>query len=682
MRKQARFESTVGRGGVNIPASSSCAGRRRTQRFRLELLESRTLLSLDVYHPQFGPQDFGGLGSVVSAWVDHAVARAYHDFPSLVAIGQGTGSATPFEPMMVVAPRASVPWIVVSVGQSPMLEGVGQPVPYQAAGWDPSSVLQAQTSGEASGAIGSSLASLPASSGAQTTDSSPQNQGDSGSQTGAGGTSDGAMGPVSTAQGASGFVSDTGSALGLSLLPIGPSIPALPDQRDVTYTGSLSGQLPITEVRIPLDPSNQSVNLSLKSLDTAFGSATPVLAGMEIVDSSGRPLELMQSLTEPNPNAPDALTLMPVDGAVNGGTLVLQISTAQAQAKAAVDSALGSTAALMSGAVMAPSPAAAASAAAASSWSVPFSLQVQRLDSQSAMAAAADPAAFTGSNPSSFTFAAMALTGLSSTSTSAPELTPAQEAALQAVSATSFATAPNTTSATLDTETVAAADGWLPTGPLASRSAEPLGLVLAAVLSDPTVGVQRTERAYASEGQTGARSVDEIVERGVESWLADHGLQPIAKTSDAQAQLEREVTISGARRGALPLFVTANVARRPASLQILLAPDSVHTAPQAPIVLDATAAVAAVEPRSEAFAERSRVSRFAKAALGLVVGLTLTTSPIVSDLMHKRRLRRSAAGSGSGTDGGGVAAPSSRDCRSPFGRWRATFRGRLRIRGL
>ena len=359
-----------------------------------------------------------------------------------------------------------------------------------------------------------------------------------------------------------------------------------------------------------------SFTLSLQSgVDPTGGMRRAAFAGLMYVDSKGDPLAQATPELSPNGDSGQQSVTISIQDPPAGGRLVVQVST---------------TPSLSSN-----DPGKSVSAAASAGSSVPFSLTIQQLDLQTA--AGTDALIQAGASIGPLVLASTATTGLGPYSFSSADLATTADPAITAqdpATAQAISIAPAT-------EPAVASDGWLPTGPLVSRSAGPLGLVLAMVSDDVTTGVDRTERAFAEDPDAAEPALEQIVGRGVDSWLADRTDSTDLAPGNRPGS---PVVVAVERGGGMPLFVSSASHRAPGDLALLLTGTTsgveVARSPAnvaAPAFLGASADPTIAPDRPHSQEHHRAAGDMIRAALGLVVGLSLTTAPLFSDLLAQAR---------------------------------------------
>ena len=269
-------------------------------------------------------------------------------------------------------------------------------------------------------------------------------------------------------------------------------------------------------------------------------------------------------------------------------------------------------------------------AAPASDWSVPFVLYVQRQDEQAPVGPIEPPAqGSVAAGTLAFSTSVQAVVPSSSDSPVNSATTPVSDSAL------SSQDAPPPAIAVADQSAADSLDGFnlrVPTGPFASRSAGPLGPILASVGGDPTPEVDRNERALFQEIER--RDASDDIDRNSLGDVATLG-EPGGTEADEHGG--RVVSVSGA--GGLPFKVTGFATKRRTDLSALLA--SIPTLASSEVPQDEPAETAHWIDRGQVavIAEATTpegehgYSDFIKAACGLALGLGMSSRALFPDLL-------------------------------------------------
>ncbi len=375
------------------------------------------------------------------------------------------------------------------------------------------------------------------------------------------------------------------------------------------FAGTLDAAHPGFDVPVSVFASSESMEFLVRP--TGESSVTPALGMIKVFGPDGTALAEASPEFGPGDSPPQFLTVL-THGMPVGGRLVVQVMSAESS----TSSETGTTAA----------------SAPSSGWSAPFVLYVQRQDDQvQAGLSVSGPPAQGSIATGILALPASAQAGVPSSSDGP---------------ATSVATGTSDTALTNQDEppAVAAAPdesasdssgGFnlrVPTGPFVSRTAGPLGPILASVGGDPTPEVDRNERALFQEIER--RDVDQGTDRNDKGFeLARR--EPAGTRSDESDGRVRAV--SGA--GGLPFEVTGLASRRRTDLSALLASIPPAAAMGEPGDEPAETPHWIDTVHSSAIAEatlRSAVpvySDFIKAACGLALGLGMSSRALFPDLL-------------------------------------------------
>jgi hypothetical protein len=445
---------------------------------------------------------------------------------------------------------------------------------------------------------------------------------------------------------------------------------------------------------IPVGPTTQAVGISVHPAADTNAEEAPVVDQMMLVDKDGSTIAQLAPLGSPRAGAPaNAMTVALKDAPV-GGNLVIRISVLSSSSRAAPIGATGPTGA--TGATGASGPTGRTGATGATGptnpgWQLPLVVDVQRQEAavpttSSAVHGAAEPGGI-GTLPASST-------GQAATSTRSleePASWTQETAGPQAVADSSQEIPPR------EEPTGSTGEPWgsltvrVTTGPLASRSAAPLGPVLATVLDDPAPPVDRHERALSqaiddlgSEEDGGVAARDSELARVAASSLAEPGGVDGAGTPSADGTVA-----AGAGLGAFPLKVTAMGGDAGSTdLAVLLGALPLPRAAEdlAAVVADADRwaddrVMALAAPPSVAPVEGEAPDSLT-ASCGLVLALELWAGPLFPDLLAVARERisqwRRALPAAPGT---GRTAASTRLWAEGLLRWlRSPLASRLRPR--
>jgi hypothetical protein len=394
----------------------------------------------------------------------------------------------------------------------------------------------------------------------------------------------------------------------------------------VNLSGVLdAGQLSMT-YQIPLSSLNQILGLSLHG--SGGDGEIPVLGELELVNQMGVPLEELGPAYGPGQMAPQAMAVA-FKNVPAGGHLDVQIMAAGPSSEGN-----GSTTLTQTGVTGVTAP-----ASQAANWNVSFVLDVQRQDvtstaQETASAVQGRPTIGTlivATPPQSAAF-------LFSSSDASPAAPSDDDSALGQATATSVSSESPPASDS-DDGPFDSFNLRVSSGPLASRSASPLGPSLAAVDAEPTQPVDRRERALLQEidgleNSDGAQSVA-WRSRDTEPETAANLPTP-AGTPEYSGGGGAVVAVLG--RGGFPLKVTSGGHGERAGLTELwatLPSDSdLSGSAEAHISVSGVPLTTPTEP--------AEGPDYVKAAFGLAIGVGLTSGPLFPDLVASlpRRIPR------------------------------------------
>ena len=250
----------------------------------------------------------------------------------------------------------------------------------------------------------------------------------------------------------------------------GPSWSVVPNRPFVEVDGSLNPDRSSMNVLIPVGPMTRSLGFSVRTGDGNDAPFAPVFARVVLFDPAGDPLDQVApdpGQAEPPPQVMDVM----LHDAPAGGHVLVEITTA------ATASSTGTGPTVVSGPT--------------TSLSGSFVLDIQRQEDRPAQPGA--PPAQGQVAVGTLLFVPSAQSGLSSLSEATASLTDATAAdGLDGQALVTASSDPSAAGLVQD-----AGDGFnvrVPTGPFASRSAGPLGPILASSEADPTPAVDRHER--------------------------------------------------------------------------------------------------------------------------------------------------------------------------------------------
>ncbi|HKI40388.1 MAG TPA: hypothetical protein VKA66_08370, partial [Mycobacterium sp.] len=394
-------------------------------------------------------------------------------------------------------------------------------------------------------------------------------------------------------------------------------------QRYMEVPGNLNAGHTSMTFQVPLDVMTSSLGISVRSSTTSTDPGeTPIVEQVQLVDSQGEPVD--QYSPDSGQGQPPAQSVnVLLHNAPAGGRLLVQITT--------VNSALATQTGTTP--VSSPDP----------NWNVSFVLGVQRQGEDSAQQVAA-PAQGQVAVGTLF-FPSSSQSGLSSPSeTIAPSAEATAGAGLDGqvlVTGAADSAAGGQVPESLDSFNVR-----VPTGPFASRSAGPLGPILATSEADLTPPVDRHERGLFQEieGLNDGDAANMTERRSqLASVDASAGLPQDQRSPEADPTEGPVVVLT--RGGGLPLKVTGLASGQRADLPALLASlpatsdserlDAGVEATNLPMA-EAGVALAAESPSPS---DRPEFPDYIKAACGLALGVGLTSGPLFPDLLTSVRAR-------------------------------------------
>lgn len=441
-----------------------------------------------------------------------------------------------------------------------------------------------------------------------------------------------------------------------SSAPIATDVPA---SRHVEIEGLFGSGDDTLTLQIPVGPTTRELGLSVRGPDGGDSTQGPVLGQMSLVDRNGDTLERLGPLYGgPGTDPTDAVTLS-LDDAPAGGTLIVQIDTRSSAAPGGSSSTSGGS-------------------STGAGWTVPFVMDVQRLDSAASgasivSASVAGPVGRMGRNVVG-TFQGQA--SAASQDTGGGGGTDGNAEAPAAV-----------TTAVVDPGEVVQSDdetaigegspsdlgARIATGPLAARTAAPLGPNLSSVMADPAPAVDRHERALSQEI---AANEDEGA-GDAEDWTNAPGLPDATGEGAGAGDLPSspgEPIVAIAGLGPLRLKGSAAGTRgrggELGALQAALAAPSGPANALARAVsedpLDDPLLVTLASPTS-VDGDRRPTPDYLTSACILAVGMGLITGPIIPDLLRlfPARSSRWMAIRGSGAS----PVPISTGRERVFGAW-------------
>lgn len=438
------------------------------------------------------------------------------------------------------------------------------------------------------------------------------------------------------------------------------SVAVLPDAPNVQYDSTWNGPPGTTAVQLPVGPMTHEVGVTIRPGPDTMAADSPILAGLTLIDKDGDTLASIAPIWNPLTNSPANAITVTLNGAPVGGTLIVQL------ASASEGSVAGSPATNSPGGI-----------------AVPFTMDVQRIDALAnngngvGLGAASDPqSGFLGSSFGTLQWMTNqpnvqnSSVSSSSSQNSSPPTNP------------SFVTDPTLETAMADepstsTALVTSADlgGRIPLGPLASRSAAPMGPNLLSAWLDVTPAVDRHERGV-SQAIDDRLSDDDMAEDDIAD-LSTFGGVLLASTGDRTRPVDKpdgEPGDASTRLGPMPLRTADTVALAPgaADLDDLLAALAITTRHERPPFAgsDDTGSVFSLLDTARHDADARPAPDYLTTAFVLALGMGLTTGPILPDLMRlipKRGGRRGFVPAGAARS---FARPQNRPRLFGDGLWR------------
>jgi hypothetical protein len=397
---------------------------------------------------------------------------------------------------------------------------------------------------------------------------------------------------------------------------------------------------------IPVDPNTRAVGVSVRPTVKSSAANGPVLAELVLVDDHGSTIARLGSLWDPQANAPAQAVTVALDNAPVGGDLEVQVS-APATGTSAASSTTGQ-----------PAP----------GWALPFVMDVQRKE---VTVITSTGTVSRGGNVEIGALPISSTTARAAGATPLPDSSPSTEVSGQPqhVEGQSNAILLNHEWTVTHDESWEDYEAQVSTGPLASRSAAPLGPILATVLFDPAPPVDRHERALSQE-------IDELGSEESGNASARHQDLTRVESTPSGAQEEQSGQTDGSDGtlvaatgvGAFPLKVTALAGQdRRADLDALLEalPESLAQGDLPARLADAdwpvgelSVALAMSLPTSS---QGREAPDYLTTAWGLALGVGLSTGPLLPDFLAfvQSRTRRGRHGFPASLTAG-RSAPSNR----------------------
>jgi hypothetical protein len=419
---------------------------------------------------------------------------------------------------------------------------------------------------------------------------------------------------------------DAGAGLSPAMSFVGRGVPSdVPIAVQVQIIkGMIDSDHPYMWVPIPVGPNDQAMELSVHSTSGQPGES-PAVAQVDLESSTGAPLAQYGPGNGTGPLPSPTVTAI-IKNAPAGGQLDVQIGATSSGSTELEQSSLSSTAATTS-------------SSQTSNWSVSFVLDIQRQE-LSNVAQATTSSVQAGSVVGTLVGATAPQNGPLVSSSSEPSLadqngtTSAQdELTTTAVVSQTPATAEG------ESEPLESFNVRLSTGPLASRSASPLGPTIASIDADATQPVDRHERALSQEID-GLGSDDEVQSAAWRSRGTDQEplMFPGRQSRSAELLGEAEPVVAVTGRGGFPIKVTSTGRGQHARLTDLWAtlPSEADLAGSEPGFVQVKISASGEAPfpiTTDRPADLMKYPDYVKAAFGLFIGMSLTSGPLFPDLM-------------------------------------------------
>ncbi len=256
-----------------------------------------------------------------------------------------------------------------------------------------------------------------------------------------------------------------------------PATVAIPAAPDVQMDGNWAGPLNAMELHIAVGPTTRSVGLTIQPGSNNALPGGPVVTGLTLIDRDGDTLATIGPIWNSQTNSPVSAVIVSVNGAPFGGTLVVQLASAATEG----------------------APTGTTTTGTGLGGSVPFLLDVQQVDSLPSfdVTGGAVLLGVQGANPNSGIGALQGLTSQATTqagSSWGSSGGSSSESAPVLVVNPSLAVSPGDEAAGLISGDSTDFSGRIALGPLASRSAAPMGPNLVSAWLDATPAVDRHER--------------------------------------------------------------------------------------------------------------------------------------------------------------------------------------------
>jgi hypothetical protein len=405
----------------------------------------------------------------------------------------------------------------------------------------------------------------------------------------------------------------------------GAETSSIPDATHVQYEGSLSPGHTYVTVVVPVSTMTQALGFTLDTPSGSDPSAPPELDEVWLVDPDGTTVAQVGPLSNPRTEGPTNAVTLELDHAPAGGSLLVRISAPA-----------GATWPTVSG---------SANATGTAGGTLPFVMDVQRLESSAISAAAGGLPATSGASIGTLSWTSNTGSTESATGNSVTTDAAAGDAAsVVLVNQENPASASGEMMASGASSNPADFSGRIALGPLASRGAAPLGPNLATVMADPAPSVDRHERALLQEiDENDTRTEDGPVARSTRGDGPKEGSPGIDETEPTREPGPSEgnfVAVAGL--GALPLKASATPGgKRAADLDALLAalPAASRGESGPTLAADEDLAVDSLlvsltAPASSSQHDRRTAPDYLTSACILALGMGLTAGPLIPDLLR------------------------------------------------
>ncbi len=417
--------------------------------------------------------------------------------------------------------------------------------------------------------------------------------------------------------------------------PGGQNWPGAADEKRLDLTGTLDPGETAMTFQIPVAGMNDALGLNLDQTG-GTGGMVPVFGQMELLNPSGTTIEQASPPAGAGTNMLQALTVL-LHNATTNSRLQIQVVAAEPSS-----GAIGSSPGTEAGTTAAPSQ--------NTNFNVSFVLEIQRQDLVSPTQET------TGSVPTSFSVGTLIVgsspqsgssVGTFAGTTEAPvESTTAEEQVAPTAAVAASATEPaEPTSESFDNFNFRVL-----TGPLASRTASPLGPTLASIDAEATQPVDRDERAMSQEikGLPSLEGETSVAWRSRHSDGESLGLPADRPGHQGYPAIDDGPVVDAPGNGGYPMKVTSQGRSHQSEVPALWATlpsfadsgSSASSPEQTEIAIGDLALDSATVDRS--LSDFSQAGNYVKAACGLAFGLMMTSGPLFPDLLGRlpRRVPR------------------------------------------